>query len=114
MECRNAVRRHSLNCLAVVRTAVQQSIRDVGSGSPRFLALELHLEHPAGFATLHALRSTACDVVLLVVDRAALDAEVRVEGLYPHIYGPLPTSAVVDARPVELGADGTLLLGVLP
>jgi hypothetical protein len=40
------------------------------------------------------------DPVLLVVDPAALDAEVRYEempsGVFPHVYGPVEREAVVD------------------
>lgn len=49
-------------------------------------------------------------LVLLVIDPARLDAPVAVEAVadsaetFPHIYGPLNTSAVVQVLPV--GADG--------
>jgi uncharacterized protein (DUF952 family) len=39
------------------------------------------------------------DVVVLTIDTKRLDAEVRVEDGFPHIYGPLPLDAVIDARP---------------
>ena len=53
------------------------------------------------------------DVVLLVIDRSRIGSEVRVEALtgdqeFPHIYGPLPVSAVLDVRPVPKGSDGRL------
>ncbi len=57
------------------------------------------------------------DVVLLVIDPARLDAEVRVEnldggeGLFPHLYGPLPIDAVVRVDPVAAGEDGELDVG---
>ena len=38
------------------------------------------------------------DVVLLTIDERRLDAEVKVDGGYPHIYGPLPIDAVTDVR----------------
>jgi prephenate dehydrogenase len=53
------------------------------------------------------------DLVLLHVDEAAVGAEVRRENLeggttlFPHIYGPLPVSAVVDVTPMVPVADGT-------
>ncbi|HEV8397857.1 MAG TPA: prephenate dehydrogenase/arogenate dehydrogenase family protein [Vicinamibacterales bacterium] len=53
------------------------------------------------------------DLVLLHVDEAAVGAEVRRENLeggttlFPHIYGPLPVSAVVKATPLVPSADGT-------
>jgi len=57
------------------------------------------------------------DVVLLRIDPARVDVEVRVEQApstgeaYPHLYGPLRTDAVVSASPVPVGADGRLDLG---
>jgi prephenate dehydrogenase len=53
------------------------------------------------------------DLVLLHVDEAAVGAEIRRENLeggttlFPHIYGPLPVSAVVDVTPMVPAADGT-------
>lgn len=44
---------------------------------------------------------------------------MRVENLeggkepYPHIYGPLPVEAVVQAKDVPLGADGRLIVAAL-
>lgn len=44
-------------------------------------------------------------LVLLRIDPALLGVEVREEepapgaGLFPHVYGPIPVAAVVDARP---------------
>jgi uncharacterized protein (DUF952 family) len=54
------------------------------------------------------------DVVLLVIDPARVDAEIRLENLeggeelFPHVYGPLPIEAVVDALSVPLADDGRL------
>jgi glutathione S-transferase len=58
------------------------------------------------------------DVVLLEIDPGRVPAEVRVENLegdqaFPHIYGPLPIEAVVQADDVPLGADGRLMVDVL-
>ncbi len=50
------------------------------------------------------------DVVLLTIDTRRLRAEVRIEGGYPHIYGPVPTGAVLAAQAVPLGGDGRLRL----
>lgn len=38
-------------------------------------------------------------LVLLTIDPEFVDAEIKVENGYPHIYGPLPTSAVVNVEP---------------
>ena len=54
------------------------------------------------------------DVVLLTIEPALIDAEIRHENtsggteLFPHVYGPIPVDAVVAARPVALLEDGTL------
>jgi len=44
------------------------------------------------------------DLVLLVIDVTRLDAPVRHEpvdgAVFPHIYGPIPLSAVIDVRSV--------------
>lgn len=44
------------------------------------------------------------DLVFLAIDTERLDAEVRHEEadglLFPHIYGPIPPSAVIDVSPV--------------
>lgn len=50
------------------------------------------------------------DVVLLTLDPARIGAPIRVESGFPHVYGPLPTAAVVRAAPVPLGPDGRLQL----
>jgi uncharacterized protein (DUF952 family) len=51
------------------------------------------------------------DVVLLCIEPGRLDVEVRVEDLhghgevFPHVYGPLPLTAVVEARPLGAWPD---------
>jgi prephenate dehydrogenase/uncharacterized protein (DUF952 family) len=53
------------------------------------------------------------DLVLLHVDEAAVGAEVRRENLeggsqlFPHVYGPLPLTAVMDVTPMTPSPDGT-------
>ncbi len=52
------------------------------------------------------------DLLLLVIDTDLLGPEIRYEHVpgqsqpYPHIYGPLNTSAVVETRPFQPGPDG--------
>ncbi|WP_245918948.1 DUF952 domain-containing protein [Melittangium boletus] len=54
------------------------------------------------------------DLWLVAVDPEALGAALRWEpasggrrpGLFPHLYGPLPVSAVLSAVPLPLGGDG--------
>ena len=51
------------------------------------------------------------DLLALDVDTARMTSPVKYErsrsgGLYPHIYGPLNTAAVLRVRPLLIGADG--------
>jgi uncharacterized protein (DUF952 family) len=52
------------------------------------------------------------DLVLLHIDPRLLGAEVRYENLeggqqqFPHVYGPIPISAVVEVAPFRPAADG--------
>ncbi len=53
-------------------------------------------------ATANRFYGDVAELVLLTIDEAALDAPVVDEDLYdtgesfPHVYGPIPVSAVVD------------------
>ena len=58
------------------------------------------------------------DLTLAAIDAAALGGALRWEpsrggALFPHLYGPLPMSAVVWARPLRLGPDGRHVFGSL-
>jgi uncharacterized protein (DUF952 family) len=65
-----------------------------------------------------ACYAEADDLIVLVIDPAALTAEVRFEASaaggdgerYPHIYGPLPVAAVTRVLPVSRDAAGRLIL----
>lgn len=52
------------------------------------------------------------ELVVVEIDTDAWDADLRVEDTYgsgvefPHVYGPVPTSAAVAVHPVERTADG--------
>jgi uncharacterized protein (DUF952 family) len=50
-------------------------------------------------------RSLGEDLVLLTIDTARLESEVRVEPVgedtYPHVYGPINRRAVVDVAPLS-------------
>jgi uncharacterized protein (DUF952 family) len=72
------------------------------------------------FSTGDQLRASAAkhragerDLLLVEVDPASLGAALRWEragsrpGLFPHLYGALPLSAVRAATPLPLGPDGT-------
>ncbi len=55
-------------------------------------------------------------LVLLCVDEARLDAEVKYENLeggqklFPHVYGPIPCDVVVDVLPLRPSDDGAFSL----
>jgi uncharacterized protein (DUF952 family) len=58
------------------------------------------------------------DLTLVAIDAEALGKDLRWEpsrggALFPHLYGPLPMSAVVWSRPLRLGSDGTHVFGSL-
>ncbi len=51
------------------------------------------------------------DLTLVAVDAEALGADLKWEpsrggALFPHLYAPLPMSAVLWSRPLPLGPDG--------
>jgi uncharacterized protein (DUF952 family) len=58
------------------------------------------------------------DLLLLVIDAAAISPEVRYENLeggaeqYPHVYGPLNRDAVTGTLPLPPGPDGRFTLPV--
>ncbi|HEY3230534.1 MAG TPA: DUF952 domain-containing protein [Roseiflexaceae bacterium] len=64
----------------------------------------------------HVYRDTPGDFVLLVIDPARLTSPVKWERpgddlapLFPHIYGPIDRTAVVEVHQVRRGADGEFL-----
>jgi uncharacterized protein (DUF952 family)/GNAT superfamily N-acetyltransferase len=54
------------------------------------------------------------DLVALAIDPDRLTSEVRVEGGFPHLYGPLLAAAVVDVLPFRPGPDGAFHLVFAP
>ena len=58
------------------------------------------------------------DLTLAAIDAEALGDDLRWEpsrggALFPHLYAPLPMSAVVWSRPLPLGSDGGHVFGSL-
>ena len=53
------------------------------------------------------------DVVLLTIDTAGVRGVIKVEDGFPHIYGPLPVTAVVRVDPVSVASDGRLMVAPL-
>jgi uncharacterized protein (DUF952 family) len=76
----------------------------------------VHLSTPEQVALpANRLYHGRSDLMLLVLDPARIDVEVRFEpGVpadptsmrFPHAYGPVPTSAVVTVQPYRPGPDG--------
>lgn len=58
------------------------------------------------------------DLLLLAIDPGRVRAEVRWDEVpgsplpFPHIYGPLNVDAVVSARPIAPGPDGTFQISL--
>lgn len=89
-----------------------------GSYVPASLVGEgfVHLSTPTSVTVpANALYAGRGDLALLVIDPDRLDAEVRWERgrpedppelVFPHLYGPMPTTAVVGVVPYRPGADG--------
>jgi uncharacterized protein (DUF952 family) len=46
------------------------------------------------------------DLVLLEIDDTRLDAPVRIEGGFPHVYGPIPVEAVIAVHDFPCRSDG--------
>ena len=58
------------------------------------------------------------DLTLVAIDTEPLGKDLRWEpsrggALFPHLYGPLPMSAVLWSRPLPLGPDGAHVFGSL-
>lgn len=63
-------------------------------------------------------RAGQSGLVLLAVDARRLGAALRWEpsrggALFPHLYGPLPLTAVIEAHDLPLGSDGRHVFPVL-
>jgi uncharacterized protein (DUF952 family) len=96
------------------------------SGSYRISSIDRTLEEEGFIHCSYAeqLQGTADrfyknrdDVLLLGIETDLLDAELRVEAAgngqqFPHLYGPLATSAVVSVTPIVRGDDGRLLISL--
>lgn len=87
--------------------------RDASLASEGFI----HCSYPAQVLTpANALFGGRQDLVLLVIDPAAVAAPIVVEDCYasgqafPHLYGPLETAAVVRVVDFPPSADGTFAL----
>jgi glutathione S-transferase len=88
--------------------------RYTGSTRGKTLAQEgfIHCSFAEQTAAVVAMLYADCPdpLVLLRIDPALVDAEIKVEPAvpggdqdYPHIYGPLPVAAVVEVSPLTPG-----------
>ena len=60
----------------------------------------IHCSYPEQVEdTARAFYADRDDVLVLSIDPSLLDVEVRVENGFPHVYGPIPVSAVTDVVP---------------
>jgi uncharacterized protein (DUF952 family) len=112
--------------LHMCTTADWEATRAAGVLAPPSLAEVgfVHLSTPEQVALpANRLFHGRSDVLLLVLDPARIDVEVRWEpGVpgdpdsmrFPHAYGPVPTAAVTATLPYQPGDDGTFTAPRLP
>jgi uncharacterized protein (DUF952 family) len=84
----------------------ERSTRGLGLAEVGFV----HCSYPdqaAGVAA--AFYADADDLVLLRIDPVRVPAEIRVEGGFPHVYGPIPVTAVTAVEPLTRDAAGRLV-----
>jgi uncharacterized protein (DUF952 family) len=75
----------------------------------------VHLSRPEQLhVPANAFYAGRRDLILLVVDPARLVDEVKEEGGFPHLYGPLLADAVVDVLPFPADDDGSFHLVFAP
>ena len=90
------------------RSTRGQSLKEVGFIHCSFLD---QVERVADF-----VYAGAVELLLLVIDAARVPSEIRNENLdggaelFPHIYGPLPTAAVVEVIQLHANAAGRFRL----
>lgn len=81
------------------------STRDRTLGDVGFIHCSLRHQLPGVAALLYGAEPDRTDLVVLVIEVARLDVPVRYEPPvpgaeeFPHIYGPLPVTAVVAVEP---------------
>lgn len=74
----------------------------------------VHLSRPDQVLTpANAIYSGRRDLLLLALDRAML-CDIRVEGGFPHLYGPLERDAIAATVGFPCDADGEFRLALVP
>ena len=74
----------------------------------------IHCSYPRQIETVaNAIYYDVAELVLLHIEPTLLEAEIKVEPgaageseLFPHVYGPIPTAAVVATTWWDRGEDG--------
>lgn len=75
----------------------------------------VHLSGPHQVLTpANAMYRGQRDLMLLVVDPSKLHHEVKVEGGFPHLYGPLTSDEVIDVVRFPCDDDGRFRLVLVP
>jgi uncharacterized protein (DUF952 family) len=109
----------------ITTQAEWDAARAAGAYRPASLAREgfIHTSTPAQtIATANAIFRGRTDLVLLYIDEAKVDAEIRYEHppasdaraaeRFPHIYGPLSPAAVVEVVALPYDAERGFTLPV--
>ncbi len=75
----------------------------------------VHASYPGQVADVgeRYYRTVREPLVLLVIDETRLGGPVRVEGGFPHVYGPIELTAVVAEIALDRAPDGSLRLPAL-
>lgn len=101
--------------LHITTTAAWRDARRAGEYAADSLVGEgfIHCSTPEQWLSIANTRFKGrTDLVLLEIDPARVPAEIRYENLeggtvlFPHVYGPIPVSAVVGVAPLRPGPDG--------
>lgn len=57
-------------------------------------------------------RDAPCEFLLLVIEKSRVSAEIKYEGGFPHIYGPLNRDAIVAVHTMGRYTDGCFELPI--
>jgi uncharacterized protein (DUF952 family) len=107
-------------CSVIFHICLPAAWAAAGSGEYRSMSLDsegfIHCSTPDQVVEVaNYLFRGQRGLILLIIDPGRVISPIRYEDagngkLYPHIYGPLNSSAVVAVEPFEPSADGTFAL----
>lgn len=109
----------SATILHLTTPAALRHLEETGAYAPASLATEgfIHFSTPRQVLEVaERLFAGRRDLVVLVVDAARVDREIRYENLeggseaYPHVYGPVPAAAIRRVVPLGVDAAGRFVL----